>query len=147
MRTAWVTLLLTALLAAPAFAIDKNPPLQDPQLQARYETLTHQLRCLVCQNESIANSTADLAADLRGQVRKMLQEGKSNEAIIDYMTDRYGQFVLYKPPVRPSTWLLWAGPFALLLLGAVGLAVVVRRRSRMVAPEAAPETEDEDPWA
>lgn len=147
MRTGIGAFLLVLLLVPPAFAIDNNPPLQDPQLQARYETLTHQLRCLVCQNESIANSTADLAADLRGQVRSMLLEGKSNAEIIDYMTDRYGQFVLYRPPVRPSTWLLWAGPFALLLLGAGGLAVVIRRRSRMVPDSAAPETEDEDPWA
>lgn len=147
MRIGIISFLLALLLATSAFAIDSNAPLKDPQLQARYETLTHQLRCLVCQNESIANSTADLAADLRGQVRKMLLEGMSNAEIIDYMTDRYGQFVLYKPPVRPSTWLLWAGPFALLLVGAGGLALVIRRRSRMLPADAAPETEDEDPWA
>ena len=146
-RISLVWLLLGCVLATPALAIDTTKPLPTPELQARYENLTHKLRCLVCQNESIANSNAELAGDLRGQVRKLLIEGKSDRQIINYMTDRYGQFVLYKPPVEPSTWLLWVGPFVVLLLGGVAIAFIIRRRARMVAPDAEPEPVDEDPWS
>ncbi|HET8553083.1 MAG TPA: cytochrome c-type biogenesis protein [Gammaproteobacteria bacterium] len=130
-----ISLILTLLLiAANAWAIDTNH-LPTPALQARYETLTHQFRCLVCQDEDIYTSNADLAVQLRDKVRDMLVAGKTNQQIIDYMVDRYGNFVLYKPPVEGNTLLLWFGPFALLLV-ALGVVVwVVRRRSAMATDE------------
>lgn len=122
---AWLLLVLIA--AGPALAIDSEPPFRDPVLQARYETLTHELRCLVCQDETIADSNADLAADFRRQIHAMVASGRSDAEIKDYMVARYGDFVLYRPPVRSATWLLWAGPFVLLAL-ALGVVVLVVRR-------------------
>ena len=100
-----------------------------PHDQARYRTLISELRCLVCQNQSIADSDAPLAADLRAQVETQLAAGRSDAEIQRYLTDRYGDFVLYRPPFKPSTWLLWAGPFVLLLL-AIGVAVRFARSRR-----------------
>lgn len=132
-----ISLILTLLLiAANAWAIDTNH-LPTPALQARYETLTHQFRCLVCQDEDIYTSNADLAVQLRDKVRDMLVAGKTNQQIIDYMVDRYGNFVLYKPPVEGNTLLLWFGPFALLLVALGVVAWVVRRRSAMATDEPA----------
>ncbi|HET7570941.1 MAG TPA: cytochrome c-type biogenesis protein [Gammaproteobacteria bacterium] len=122
------------LMAANAWAIDTNH-LPTPALQARYETLTHQFRCLVCQDEDIYTSNADLAVQLRDKVRDMLVAGKTNQQIIDYMVDRYGNFVLYKPPVEGNTLLLWFGPFALLLIALGGVARIVRRRSAMTTDD------------
>src|SRR5579863_8607266 len=121
------------LLAAsvPVFGIDSQPPLPDAAEQARYEVLIHVFRCLVCQNETIADSDADLAADLRRQVHVMVAAGKSDAEIRSYLVDRYGNFVLYKPPVETSTWLLWGGPFLLLFAGLVVVVTVVKRRARM----------------
>lgn len=133
-------LLIALLLGGPAAAIDATPPLENAELQARYEKLTEQLRCLVCQNQTIADSNAFLAADLRRQVRDMLEAGKSDAEIIDFMTARYGDFVLYNPPLKRSTWVLWAGPFLLLLTAVTALGVVVRRRARL--PDA--ELDDEE---
>jgi cytochrome c-type biogenesis protein CcmH len=127
MRAAWF--LATILLAGGAHAIDAER-LEDPALQERYEQLTHQLRCLVCQNETIADSNATLAADLRSEVRDMMRAGKSDEEIRTFLTERYGDFVLYLPPVTPRTWLLWAAPALLLLGGAAVAALVIRRRVR-----------------
>ncbi len=95
--------------------------------------IASELRCLVCQNQTVADSQADLAIDLRHQVRSMLQRGKSEAEITGYMTARYGDFVLYRPVVKPGTWLLWFGPAALVLLGLVTLVGVLRQRSRMPA--------------
>ena len=102
-----------------AFAIDTAPAFEDPALQARYERLTRELRCLQCRSETIADSNATLAADLRRQLRELMAAGKSDEEIFQYMTDRYGDYVLYKPPVAPRTWLLWAAPILLLVGGGV----------------------------
>ncbi|HET7307892.1 MAG TPA: cytochrome c-type biogenesis protein [Gammaproteobacteria bacterium] len=130
-----VSLILALLLmAANAWAIDTNH-LPTPALQARYETLTHQFRCLVCQDEDIYTSNADLAVQLRDKVRDMLVAGKTNQQIIDYMVDRYGNFVLYKPPVEGNTLLLWFGPFALLLIALGGVAWIVKRRSAMTTDD------------
>ena len=112
-----------------AHAIDSEPPFSDPALQARYTQLTHELRCLVCQDETIADSNADLAADFRRQIHAMVAAGKSEADIKAYMVQRYGDFVLYKPPVQSSTALLWVGPFILLLIGLGVVALVVRRRA------------------
>lgn len=126
-----VVLLLALLLTQSAWAIDSAPAFDDPALQARYEALTHQLRCLVCQNETIADSGADLAADLRRELREQIAAGRSDAEILKFMTDRYGAFVLYKPPFEPRTWLLWAAPGLLLLIGFICAGVVILRRSRL----------------
>ena len=127
MRAAWF--LASVLLAGGALAVDAER-LDDPVLQKRYEQLTHELRCLVCQNETIADSNATLATDLRREVRDMMKAGKSDEEIRAFLTERYGDFVLYLPPVTPRTWLLWAAPALLLLGGAAVAALVIRRRVR-----------------
>ncbi|MSQ92610.1 MAG: cytochrome c-type biogenesis protein CcmH [Gammaproteobacteria bacterium] len=142
MRAAW--LLASFLLADGAIAIDSER-LEDPVLQQRYEQLTHELRCLTCQNETIADSNATLAAELRRELREMMKAGKTDAEIRAFLTERYGDFVLYLPPVTPRTWLLWAAP-ALLLLGGVAVAaLVVRRRARTArADPAALEEEPEN---
>ncbi len=119
---------------APA-ALDDHGQLRDSMLQTRFERITKELRCLVCQNESIADSTVDLAADLRRQVREMLIAGKSDDAIYKFMTDRYGEFVRFAPPLTPKTALIWGAPFFMLLLGAFIIYRVVRQRSRMPLDE------------
>jgi cytochrome c-type biogenesis protein CcmH len=112
-------------------AVDVNGQLTDQGLQARFERITEELRCLVCQNESIADSNADLAVDLRQQVREMLIAGKSNEAIFDFMTNRYGEFVRFSPPLETKTLFIWGAPFAMLLLGGFIVYRIVRHRSRL----------------
>ena len=124
-------LLLGGLLAVAgaASAIDTEKPLPDPVLQARYESINRELRCLVCQNETIADSNATLARDLRREVREMIEEGKSDDEIRDFMIARYGDFVLYKPRMTPVNYLLWAAPVLLLMGGLYGVVRVVRRRA------------------
>ena len=140
MRPAWI--LAALLFVGGAFAIDVER-FDDPALQQRYERLTRELRCLVCQNETIADSNAMLAADLRREVRALMLAGKSDAEIRAFLTERYGDFVLYRPPVTPRTWLLWAAP-ALLLLGGAGIAtLVILRRGR--AARANPAALDEEP--
>ena len=115
----------------------------DPALDARVVAIASELRCLVCQNQTIADSHAELAVDLRNQVREQLQQGQSEQQIIDYMTARYGDFVLYRPPVKSTTALLWFGPGLLLLVSLAILVSVLRRRSRM-SPDAFESDESED---
>jgi cytochrome c-type biogenesis protein CcmH len=113
-------------------------------LERRVQKLAAELRCLVCQNQTIADSHADLATDLRRQIREMLQAGKTDQEVLDFMTQRYGDFVLYRPPVKPTTALLWAGPALLVAGGAAALIWVLRRRAKM-APEAfEPDAPDPD---
>jgi cytochrome c-type biogenesis protein CcmH len=119
----------------PAAGLDAHGQLQNPALQARFERIAKELRCLQCQNESIADSNADLARDLRRQVREMLVAGKSDDAIFSFMTDRYGEFVRFAPPLSPKTALIWGAPFFMLLLGAAIIYRVVRQRSRMPLDE------------
>jgi cytochrome c-type biogenesis protein CcmH len=119
------------LCAGAARALDANGQLEDPKLEARYEDITKQLRCLVCQNESIADSNVQLAGDLRRQVREMLLAGQTDAAIFDFMTARYGEFVRFNTPVEPKTLWIWGSPFALLLVGVLIVFRVVRARSRM----------------
>jgi len=116
---------------AQGAAVDANGQLVDRGLQTRFEHITAQLRCLVCQNESIADSNVELAGDLRRQVREMLLAGKSDDAIFDFMTDRYGEFVRFSPPLEPKTLLIWGAPFLMLVLGGVIIFRIVRVRSRM----------------
>jgi cytochrome c-type biogenesis protein CcmH len=122
-----------------AQANEAAPAVDDPVLEARMLAITSELRCLVCQNQTIADSHADLAVDLRRQVREMLAKGASNQQVIDYMTARYGDYVLYRPPVKKTTALLWFGPPVLLLVGLGLLYGVLRRRSRMSDDQFEPE--------
>jgi cytochrome c-type biogenesis protein CcmH len=112
-------------------AVDANGQLEDHALQARFERITQELRCLVCQNESIADSNVELAGDLRRQVREMLVAGRSDDAIFKFMTDRYGEFVRFSPPLEPKTLLIWGAPFMMLMLGGVIIYRVARQRARM----------------
>jgi cytochrome c-type biogenesis protein CcmH len=128
-------LLLSLPLQAQQQAVAPELPLTHEQNE-RYQVLVNELRCLVCQNQTIADSNAPLASDLRNKVREQLVAGRSNAEIYDYVTERYGDFVLYRPPVRASTWLLWFGPFVLLAFGLL-LAVLMARRRAAVAPRAA----------
>jgi cytochrome c-type biogenesis protein CcmH len=131
----FAALLLCAALCAgaPALAREAAPATADPVLEARVMRIASELRCLVCQNETIAASHADLAVDLRNQVREMLRQGKNEGEIYAYMTARYGDFVLYRPPLKETTALLWFGPALLLGGGLVGLWVMLRRRNRLGA--------------
>ena len=129
----------SAFLIQGAVAGEAVPAAADPVLEARMLAITTELRCLVCQNQTIADSHADLAIDLRQQVREMLQKGKTNQQILDYMTERYGDFVLYRPPVKSTTLLLWVGPGVMMVGGMVLLVVILRRRSRMPEDQFDPE--------
>jgi len=111
----------------------------DPALEARMLAITGELRCLVCQNQTIADSHADLAVDLRQQVREMLQRGRTPDQIRQYMTDRYGDFVLYRPPLKASTAVLWLAPAALLAIALLALGMVIRRRSHLADDQFEPE--------
>ena len=120
----------------------------DDDLDRRVQAIAAELRCLVCQNQTIADSHAELAQDLRRQVREMLVQGKSEREILDYMTARYGDFVLYRPPVRGSTALLWFGPAAAMVGGLAGLVWVLRRRAKMAPDQFEPDVDadaDDDP--
>ena len=134
---------LVALAPLPAAAREAAPATADPVLEANVMRISSELRCLVCQNETIAASNADLAVDLRNQVREMLRQGRSDAEVMTYMTDRYGDFVRYRPPVNPTTWVLWYGPAALLVGGVAVLVLVLRRRSRMDASAFEPDREDD----
>jgi cytochrome c-type biogenesis protein CcmH len=120
-----------AAATAPPAGVDAYGQLVDPALESRFEHITQDLRCLVCQNESIADSNVELAADLRRQVREMLIAGKSDDAIFQFMTDRYGEFVRFNPPLEPKTLLIWGAPFIMLIAGAAIVYRIVRQRSRM----------------
>jgi cytochrome c-type biogenesis protein CcmH len=134
MRAAIAMLLF--VLSAQSVAREVSPADDDPVLEKRVVKLASELRCLVCQNQSLADSNADLAIDLKNQVRGQMKAGRSDAEIRAYMVARYGDFVLYDPPFKASTLLLWAGPFALLPIGLIGLAVYMRsRRDRIPAVE------------
>jgi cytochrome c-type biogenesis protein CcmH len=132
LATAWAILLFCAY--GLAFAQQQAAPrVADPALEARVMLIAEELRCLVCQNETIAASNADLAVDLRRQIQHKLVQGQSKQEILDFMVARYGDFVLYRPPLKASTVLLWVGPFVLLAVGAAVLAAHIRRR-RLAQP-------------
>ncbi|HTT11785.1 MAG TPA: cytochrome c-type biogenesis protein [Burkholderiaceae bacterium] len=131
--------LMLALLAGVTHANDATPTLTDPVTAKREVELAAQLRCLVCQNQSIAESHADLAADLRNQVREQIAAGKTDAEIIDYMTARYGDFVRYKPPFKATTLLLWLGPALLLMAGLLVATRIVRARRTSAVPALSPQ--------
>ncbi len=137
-----IVLVLAAwLIALPAFALEPLPFRDDAERQ-RYQALVEELRCTVCQNQNLADSNAALAKDLRRKVFEMVQAGRSDAEIKQYLVDRYGDFVLYRPPMKPTTWALWYGPGLVLLIGAVVLARTLRRRAQKL-PATATAIEDE----
>jgi cytochrome c-type biogenesis protein CcmH len=144
----WLLALLLGLAAAAATAMpvsqpiaDARPPVfRDHAEEARFRALTEQLRCVMCQNQSLADSNALIAQDLRREVLGLMREGKSDEQIKQFLVARYTEFVLYQPRVGPSTWLLWFGPGLLLAIGLATVVVIVRKHGRG-APPAAPETD------
>jgi cytochrome c-type biogenesis protein CcmH len=142
LRLAFASCLLAAALSSGAR--EAPPEAADPALEARMVRITSELRCLVCQNQTIAASNAALAVDLRREARELLKQGKSDADVVDYMTARYGDFVLYRPPLRATTVLLWFGPALLLGIGGAVLVMVLRRRSRMAADAFDPDGDDED---
>ena len=171
-RRSGLALLLVAAFALPACAADApasapsapaaaastdatvkfqaptaNLTAADPALEDRMLAITSELRCLVCQNQTIADSHADLAVDLRQEVREMLARGQTPEQIRRYMTDRYGDFILYRPPLKATTAALWLGPGVLLVVALAALALTIRRRSRLADDEFEPEPmlDDEAP--
>ncbi len=133
----FVLALLATLVAAPALAVLPHEMLADPALEARARAISQELRCLVCQNQPIDDSNAPLAADLRRLVRERIVAGDGDAAVLAYVTRRYGDYVLLKPPLRNDTYVLWYGPFAILAAALVGATVYVRRR-RPVADNASP---------
>ena len=124
--------LLLPMLLPLAHAGEAVPTAEDPVLEKRVMEISHNLRCLVCQNQTIADSNAELAVDLRNQVREKLKQGESEREILDYMVSRYGEFVLFKPLVKPTTWLLWFGPLLLAALGVGVLVVMLRQRRKLM---------------
>ena len=126
-------LLIILLIPSLAAAEVARPLAENPQAEARLKALAVELRCLVCQNQTLADSHAPLAEDLRREVREMIAKGMSDREIIDFLVQRYGDFVLYRPPWKASTTLLWLGPFLLLIAGATGLVFALRRRQKKLA--------------
>ena len=130
MRRLAGTLLALALLCQGTAAMEARPNADDPALEQRLLALTADLRCVVCQNESLAESRAPLAKDLRDEVRGLIRQGRTDREVVDYLTARYGDFVLYRPPFKPLTYLLWLGPALFLGIGGAAWYVAIRRRQR-----------------
>lgn len=130
-----VTVIFFASGFLPAVHAQVAQPLEDPAIEQRMKHLTKELRCLVCQNETLADSQAPLAEDLRREIREQMKAGKSDQEILAYATQRYGDFVLYNPPVKTTTYLLWFGPFVLLLAGTAFLYRYVKRRRELIEEE------------
>ena len=133
--TRWMILLLLLLLGGSVEARVEAYHFDDPAKEARYKSLIAELRCLVCQNQNLADSNAELAVDLRRQTYEMVSRGASDEEVITYMVDRYGDFVLYRPPFRKTTALLWIGPFVIMGVGLLVLILFIRGRTRQKATE------------
>ena len=133
MKYALLQILLLVSFAVTISAQEAKPLSDDPELEKRLTNLAKELRCLVCQNETLADSQADLAQDLRAQIREQMKAGKTDKEIISYLTARYGQFVLYRPPVQPTTYLLWFGPFVFLLAGLAVLFRYVKQRRQLIS--------------
>jgi cytochrome c-type biogenesis protein CcmH len=136
----WLALIMV-FVSGPAWAGEAKPLGEDPAVEARLKHLAIELRCLVCQNQTLADSNAPLAEDLRREVRDMIVKNMSDKEIIDFLVERYGDFVLYRPPVKATTALLWVGPFVLLIVGLAALIITVRRRSQKLVD--VPVTDEE----
>jgi cytochrome c-type biogenesis protein CcmH len=139
--TSATILLLLAICFGASLIAKEAQPNEDPQIELRMKVLTEQLRCLVCQNETLADSRADLAEDLRKEIREQMKAGKSDQEIIAFLTQRYGDFILYKPRVTFTTYLLWFGPFVLLLGGLYVLFRYIKQRRDLISEK--PLTADE----
>lgn len=135
MKRVGLQLLLLCFSFMVVVAQEARPVAEDPELEKRVMKLSQELRCLVCQNETLADSRADLAVDLRREVREQMKAGKTDKEIIAFLTARYGDFVLYRPPVRPTTYLLWFGPFVLLVVGLGVLYRYVKRRRELTSQQ------------
>ncbi len=144
LRTRRFLLLVLALGPGLSLAMDTDAKLSDPVQQETYERLTHEVRCLVCQNQTIADSSAPLASDLRREIRQMLEEGRSEDEVKTFLLDRYGDFVLYKPRFKGSTAMLWLAPLLLLFIGGFALSRILQRRAALPAP---PDDEEGPPAA
>ncbi len=134
-----IVALASVLLTVSAFAIDTGKAFEDPVLQARYERLIAEVRCVTCQNQSIKDSNAFIAADLRREIRRLMGEGKSDDEIADFLVTRYGDFVLYRPRMAGKTLLLWIAPFAFMIFGGFALVRVVRHRMTLPIEDEAVE--------
>jgi cytochrome c-type biogenesis protein CcmH len=135
MKRIVLPLVLLVCVAASAISKDAQPSTEDPILEDRVMNLARELRCLVCQNETLADSRADLAVDLRNQIREQMKAGKSDKEIVAFLTERYGKFILFRPPVDPTTYLLWFGPFVLLLGGLLLLFRYVKQRRELIVEQ------------
>ena len=135
MMRALLSLCLLLTLTNTSLAKEAVPMADDPVLEARLMKISKELRCLVCQNETLADSHADLAQDLRREVRDLISQGKTDDQIKVHLTQRYGDFVLYRPRVNAKTWLLWFGPFLLLLGAAIGVGIFTKKRRRTMIEE------------
>jgi cytochrome c-type biogenesis protein CcmH len=133
--------LLLWLMPVAAMGDEAQPLAEDPALEKRVMALAEDLRCLVCQNETLAGSHSDLAVDLRQQIREQMKAGKSDQQIIAFMTERYGDFVLFRPPVKTTTYLLWFGPFILLVVGVIVQYLYLKRRRALVRDQPLSEAE------
>ncbi len=138
MRKRFTPLVLVFGMLGIAFAAEQYEGFADPELQARYQTMINEVRCLTCLNRTIAESETPLATDLRREIRELIADGATDAEIVDFLTARYGDFVMYRPPLRPTTWALWGGPVAFLLVGTLVFAHIVRKRM------AEPIEEDEE---
>ena len=134
----WASVLGTAL------AKDAAPAAADPALEARMQRIAVELRCLVCQNQTIAESPAGLSDDLRREIREQLQRGATDEQVVQYMTDRYGDFIRYRPAVKGTTMALWIGPLVLLVLGIAVLVIALRRRAKLAPDRFEPDVDDDE---
>lgn len=145
MNYARILCLILGLLSTAAYASRTNEAAvaDDPVAEKRLQELSKELRCLVCQNETIADSNAELAVDLRREIRGMIHDGRSDSEILDFMVSRYGDFVLYRPPVKGITMLLWGGPLALLLIAILSMRSYLKRRTQQTAAQARPLTAEE----
>lgn len=139
MMPRFAALLLAGWAACASVGAETPMSIDDPQINARYQALIREVRCLVCENRSIAESPSDVAEDLKRVILDMIVDGKSDAEIAEFLTARYGDSILYRPPLQPNTWVLWGGPVALLLLGALVFARIVRDRARQPIEEDEPE--------
>ncbi len=137
-----LTICLFLCFSHASWANEATPLAEDPALEQRLISISEEMRCLVCQNESLSGSRSELAQDLRREIRDLIRQGKTDAEIRTFMVDRYGDFILYRPPVKPITWLLWMGPFILMVAGIAALLMYLRRRSGQV--HNATLTEDEN---
>lgn len=132
---------LVLLCVAPSWGKEAAPLADDPAVEQRLIVISEEMRCLVCQNESLAGSRSDLANDLRRELRTLIKQGKTDAEIREFMVSRYGDFVLYRPPVKPITWMLWIGPFVLMVAGVMALFIYMRRRNRAISDVALTDEE------